>query len=103
MKQRESVKLKESTNSVKKEPTDHRQSQYSPSSLALFATDSLELNWLEQALTNTQFTHGHIIIRIKMVILNTERRTKTYSEIQYANNYFCNCLQTLSSTEQFWY
>ena len=43
MKQRESVKLKENTKSAKQEPTDHHQSQYSPSSLALFATDSLYL------------------------------------------------------------
>ena len=40
MKQRESVKLKES---AKQEPTNHHQCQYSPSSLALFATNSLEL------------------------------------------------------------
>ena len=35
--------LKESTKSVKQEITDHYQSQCSPSSLALFATDGLEL------------------------------------------------------------
>ena len=40
MKQREIVKLKES---AKQELTDHHQSQYSPSSLAVFATGSLEL------------------------------------------------------------
>ena len=43
MKQRESVKLKESAQNTKQEPRNHHQSHYSPSSLALFATDSLEL------------------------------------------------------------
>ena len=40
MKQRESVKLKESAKNAKQEPRDHHQSPYSPSSLAIFATDS---------------------------------------------------------------
>ena len=48
MKHRKSVMLKERAKSAKQESTDHHQSQYSPSSLALFATDSLELNWLKQ-------------------------------------------------------
>ena len=42
-KQRESVKLKGSIKKVKEEPRDHHQTQHSPNSLALFATDSLEL------------------------------------------------------------
>ena len=42
MKQRESVKLKESIKNAKTEPRDHHQSHYSQSSLALLATDSLE-------------------------------------------------------------
>ena len=36
MKERESVRLEENAKSGKQEPTDHHQSQYSPSSLALF-------------------------------------------------------------------
>ena len=40
LKQRESVKLK---GSVKKDKQEHHQTQHSPNSLALFATDSLEL------------------------------------------------------------
>ena len=43
MKQRESVKLKESTRSTKQEPMDQYQSRHSQSSFSLFATDSLEL------------------------------------------------------------
>ena len=60
MKQRESLKLKESAVSAKQETTDHYQSQYmySPSSLALFETDS------KQPSTIIRFTHEHIIFRI---------------------------------------
>ena len=43
MKQRKSVKLKESAQNAKPEPKNYHQSHYSPSSLALFASDSLEL------------------------------------------------------------
>ena len=41
LKQRESVKLKGSIKKGKQEPRDHHQTQHSPNSLALFATDSL--------------------------------------------------------------
>ena len=41
LKQRESVKLKGSVKKGKQEPRDHHQTQHSPNSLALFATDSL--------------------------------------------------------------
>ena len=40
LKQRESVKLKGSVKKGKQEPRDHHQTQHSPNSLALFATDS---------------------------------------------------------------
>ena len=43
LKQRESVKLKESAKNGKQEPRDHHQTRHSPSSHAIFATDSLEL------------------------------------------------------------
>ena len=43
LKQRESVKLKGSVKKGKQEPRNHHQTQHSPNSLALFATDSLEL------------------------------------------------------------
>ena len=46
LKQRESVKLKGSVNKGKQEPREQHQTRHSPNSLALFATDSLELNWL---------------------------------------------------------
>ena len=39
LKQRESVKLKGSVKKRKQEPRDHHQTQHSPNSLALFATD----------------------------------------------------------------
>ena len=41
--ERESVKLKGSVKKGKQEPKNHHQSQHSPNSHALFATDSLEL------------------------------------------------------------
>ena len=40
----------------KQEPRDHHQTRHSPNSLALSATDSLELNWLIQTSGKTQ-TH----------------------------------------------
>ena len=43
LKKRESVKLKGSVKKGKQEPKNHHQSQHSPNSHALFATDSLEL------------------------------------------------------------
>ena len=43
LKQRESVKLKGRVKKGKQEPMDHHQTQHSPNSLTLFATDSLEL------------------------------------------------------------
>ena len=63
LKQRESVKLKGSVKKGKQEPRDHHQTRHSPNSLALFATDSLELKWLIQPSTN------------KMVFLSNERQT----------------------------
>ena len=53
LKQRESVKLKGSVKKGKQEPRDHHQTQQSPNSLALFATDSLELKLAYQR------THKH--------------------------------------------
>ena len=43
LKKRESVKLKGSVKKGKQEPKNHHQSQHSPNSHALFATDSSEL------------------------------------------------------------
>ena len=42
MKERESLKLKESTKSEIQDPRNHHQGHYSPSSRALFATDGFE-------------------------------------------------------------
>ena len=55
LKKRESVKLKGSVKKGKQEPKNHHQSQHSPNSHALFATDSLELKLIQPS-TNTQ-TH----------------------------------------------
>ena len=49
-KQRESVKLQTSVKNGKQEPRDHHQTQHSPNSLALFATDSLELKYAYTAI-----------------------------------------------------
>ena len=61
LKKRESVKLKGSVKKGKQEPKKHHQSQHSPNSHALFATDSLELKAKYSG--------------IKMVFLSNERRT----------------------------
>ena len=56
LKQRESVKLKGSVKKGKQEIRDHHQTQHSPNSHALFATDSLELKLAYIAINDTQ-TH----------------------------------------------
>ena len=57
LKQRESVKLKGSVKKGKQEPRDHHQTQHSPNSLALFATDSLELKLAYTAIYEHTNTH----------------------------------------------
>ena len=57
LKQRESVKLKGSEKKGKQEPRDHHQTRHSPNSLALFATDSLELNLAYTAINEHTNTH----------------------------------------------
>ena len=64
LKQRESVKLKESLKKGKQEPRDHHQTRHSPNSLALFATDSLELKLAYPAINEHTNTHKHLIRRI---------------------------------------
>ena len=64
LKQRESVKLKGSVKKGKQEPMDHHQTQHSPNSLALFATDSLELKWAYAAINEHTNTHKRLIFRI---------------------------------------
>ena len=63
-KQRESVKLKGSVKKGKLEPRDHHQTQHSPNSLTLFATDSLELNLAYTATNEHTNTHKRLIFRI---------------------------------------
>ena len=63
--------LKGSVKKGKQEPRDHHQTQHSPNSLALFATDSL----LIQPSTNTQTHINAKYSGIKMVFLSNERRT----------------------------
>ena len=62
-KQRESVKLKGSVKKEKQEPRDHHQTQPSPNSLALFATDSLELKLVYTAINEHTNTHKRLICR----------------------------------------
>ena len=63
LKQRESVKLKGSVKKGKQEPRDHHQIQHSPNSLALFATDSLELKLAYTAINEHTNTHKRLIFR----------------------------------------
>ena len=60
---RESVKLKGSVKKGKQEPRDHHQTQHSPNSLALFATDSLELKLAYTAINEHTNTHKRLIFR----------------------------------------
>ena len=64
LKQRESVKLKGSVKKGKQEPRGHYQTRHSPNSLALFATDSLELKLAYTAINEHTDTHKHLIFRI---------------------------------------
>ena len=64
LKQRESVKLKGSVKKGKQEARDHFQTQHSPKSLALFATDSLELKLAYTAINELTNTHKRLIFRI---------------------------------------
>ena len=63
LKKRESVKLKGSVKKGKQEPKNHHQSQHSPNSHALFATDSLELKLAYTAINEHTNTHKHQIFR----------------------------------------
>ena len=63
LKQRESVKLKGSVKKGKQEPRDHHQTQHSPNSPALFATDSLELKLAYTAINEHTNTHKCLIFR----------------------------------------
>ena len=60
---RESVKLKGSVKKGKQEPKNHHQSQHSPNSHALFATDSLELKLAYTAINEHTNTHKRLIFR----------------------------------------
>ena len=64
LKQREYVKLKGSVKKGKQEPRDHHQTRHSPISLALFATDSLELKLAYTAINEHINTHKGLIFRI---------------------------------------
>ena len=63
LKKRESVKLKGSIKKEKQEPKNHHQSQHSPNSHALFATDSLELKLAYTAINEHINTHKRLILR----------------------------------------
>ena len=55
------MKLKGSVKKGKQEPRDHHQTQHSPNSLALFATDSLELKLAYTAINENTNTHKRLI------------------------------------------
>ena len=63
LKQRESVKLKGSVKKGKQEPRDHHQTQHSPNSLALFATDRLELKLANTVINEHTNTHKRLLFR----------------------------------------
>ena len=63
LKKRESVKLKGSAKKGKQEPKNHHQSQHSPNSHALFATNSLELKLAYTAINEHTNTHKRLISR----------------------------------------
>ena len=63
LKKRESVKLNGSVKKGKQEPKNHHQSQHSPNSHALFATDSLELKLAYTAINEHTNTHKRLIFR----------------------------------------
>ena len=68
---RESVKLKGSVKKGKQEPKKHHQSQHSPNSHAVFATDSLELKLAYTAINEHTNTHINASYSgIKMVFLS---------------------------------
>ena len=64
LKQREPVKLKGSVKKGKQEPRDHHQTRHSPNSLAVFATDSLELKLAYTAINEHTNTHKRLLFRI---------------------------------------
>ena len=64
LKQRESVKLKGSVKKGKQEPSDHHQTRYSPNSLSLYATDSLQLKLAYTAINEHTNTHKRLIFSI---------------------------------------
>ena len=64
LKQRESVKLKGSVKKGNQEPREHYKTRHSPISLALFATDSLELKLDYTAINEHTDTHKRLLFRI---------------------------------------
>ena len=64
LEQRESVKLKGSVKKGKQEPRNHHQTRHKPNSLALFATDSLELKLASTAINEHTNRYKRLICRI---------------------------------------
>ena len=96
LKQRESVKLKGSVKKGKQESRDHHQTRHSPNSLALFATDSLELKLAYTTINEHTTTHKRLIFRIKMVFLSNERRTiRGFPVISYQGHFVPRTFQTI--------
>ena len=65
MKNRDSVKLKESVKNAKPEPMGHNQNRYYQSSHALLAINSLKLILASAAIKEHRITLEHIKIRDK--------------------------------------
>ena len=76
LKKRESVKLKGSVKKGKQEPKNHHQSQHSPNSHALFATDSLELKLAYTAINEHTNTHKGLIFRCNPPFTLCSRRPR---------------------------
>ena len=81
LKKRESVKLKGTVKKGKQEPKNHHQSQHSPNSHALFATDSLELKLAYTAINEHTNTHKRLIFRNQDGLSSNERRTNNHTNL----------------------
>ena len=107
LKQREYVKLKGSVKKGKQEPRDHHQTQHSPNSLALFATDSLELNLAYTAINICTHKHTHSYtpnikdLRWSFSVMRDEQSVGMYSSSSLVLDYFIVAL-TRSSISLFY-
>ena len=99
LKQRESVKLKGSVKKGKQEPMDHHQTQHSSNSLALFATDSLELKLAYTVINEHTNTHKRLMFRNQDGHFSVMRDEQSLFMIMksYINKLICVMFVHLSS------